>query len=307
MVTMNKHSSLQATGAVATVAPNAMRPSVLSPPDPIWRAIRDEALAAIDKDRRAAVLYERHVLEQASLAEAVVSVLAYRLGDDMVPTEALAGSLGDCLGDDAGLVRYLAADFEAVYDRDPACQRYIEPLMFFKGFHALQAQRFAHCLWMTGRKDMALFLQSRSSAVFQVDIHPATRIGGGVFLDHATGIVVGETAVIDDNVSLLQGVTLGGTGKETGDRHPKVRCGVLVGAGAKVLGNIELGKGSRVAASSVVLDAVPEGATVAGIPAKVVSIAPSIGEDCMPSMSMDHHMDGEVPPADALTDPGAGI
>ena len=299
MIRMNKHSSpIAANVAGASTAP-LQRTAILSPRDPIWRSIRDEALAAIDKDAGAAALYDGLVLKQPSLASAVIAVLSYRLGDDLVRREVLADLMAGCLDDAPALFQHLPADLEAVFDRDPACRRFIEPLMFFKGFHALQAQRFAHHLWRIGRCDMALLLQSRSSAVFQVDIHPATRIGGGVFLDHATGIVVGETAVIDDNVSLLQGVTLGGTGKETGDRHPKVRCGVLVGAGAKVLGNIELGRGSRVAASSVVLEAVPEGATVAGIPAKVVSIAPSIGEDCMPSMSMDHHMDGDPTPSDA--------
>ena len=303
---MNKHSSLTATQAVGADAPVLDRTSILEPSDPIWRAVRDDALAAIDKDKTVAALYERHVLHQSTLADAVMSVLAYRLGDSLVPVDTLGELLDSCLSEDPPILRHLSADFEAVYDRDPACRRYIEPLMFFKGFHALQTQRFAHHLWQTGRSDMALFLQSRSSAEFQVDIHPATQMGGGVFLDHATGIVVGETAVVDDNVSILQGVTLGGTGKETGDRHPKVRCGVLVGAGAKVLGNIELGKGSRVAASSVVLDPVPEGATVAGIPAKLVSIAPTIGEDCMPSMSMDHHMDGGAD-IDIASDAGAGI
>jgi len=158
----------------------------------------------------------------------------------------------------------------AVADRDPACTRFVEPLLYFKGYHALQTHRFAHALMRQGRKDFAFYLQSRSSEIFQTDINPDARIGRGVFLDHATGLVVGQTAVIEDDVSILQGVTLGGTGKATGDRHPKIRRGVLIGAGAKILGNIEVGQCARVAAGSVVLKDVPRNVTVAGVPAKIV-------------------------------------
>jgi serine O-acetyltransferase len=165
------------------------------------------------------------------------------------------------------------ADAMAVFDRDPACTRLIEPLLYFKGFHALQTYRLAHALWKAGRRDLALYLQSRASEVFQVDINPAAVIGKGIFLDHATSIVIGSTVVIEDDVSMLQGVTLGGTGKEIGDRHPKIRRGVLLGAGAKVLGNIEVGHCSRVASGSVVLQAVPHNKTVAGVPARVVGEA----------------------------------
>jgi len=161
----------------------------------------------------------------------------------------------------------------AVADRDPACLRLMEPLLYFKGFHALQTHRLAHALIKAGRRDFAMYLQSRSSAVFGVDINPAARIGKGIFFDHATGIVVGETCVIDDDVSILQGVTLGGTGKEIGDRHPKIRHGVLIGAGAKILGNIEIGHCARVAAGSVVLAPVPHNKTVAGVPARIVGEA----------------------------------
>ncbi len=161
----------------------------------------------------------------------------------------------------------------AVVDRDPACGRFIEPLLYFKGFHAIQTHRLAHWLWRRGRVDLALYLQSRSSEVFQTDIHPGARMGRGLFLDHATGLVVGSTAVVDDDVSILQDVTLGGTGKESGDRHPKIRRGVLIGAGAKILGNIEVGHCARIAAGSVVLQDVPHNTTVAGVPAKVVGVA----------------------------------
>ena len=161
----------------------------------------------------------------------------------------------------------------AVTDRDPACERFIEPILYFKGFHAIQTHRIAHAMWHAGRVDLALYLQSRSSEVFQTDIHPQARIGKGIFLDHATGLVVGSTAVIEDNVSLLQDVTLGGTGKEQGDRHPKIRRGVMIGAGAKILGNIEVGHCARIAAGSVVLKPVPHNTTVAGVPARVVGTA----------------------------------
>lgn len=164
-------------------------------------------------------------------------------------------------------------DIQAYYDRDPACQRFVEPVLYFKGFHALQTHRLAHWLFNRGRRDFALYLQSRSSSVFQTDINPAARIGKGIFIDHATGLVIGETAVVEDNVSILHGVTLGGTGKAGGDRHPKIRHGVLLGAGAKVLGNIEIGHCTKVASGSVVLASVPNNKTVAGVPARIVGEA----------------------------------
>jgi serine O-acetyltransferase len=170
-----------------------------------------------------------------------------------------------------------------VYDRDPACDRFIEPVLYFKGFHAIQTHRLAHWLWTKGRRDFALYLQSRSSAVFQTDINPAAPFGKGIFLDHATGLVVGATARVGDNVSILQGVTLGGTGKQGGDRHPKIENGVLIGAGAKILGNIVIGHCSRIAAGSVVLKPVPANSTVAGVPARVIG---SAGCD-EPSRAMD--------------------
>ena len=188
-----------------------------------------------------------------------------------------------------------------MFDRDPACTRLVEPLLHFKGFHAIQTHRFAHALWRAGRRDLALYLQSRSSGVFQTDIHPNASFGKGIFLDHATGLVVGMTAAIDDDVSLLQDVTLGGTGKETGDRHPKIRRGVLIGAGAKVLGNIEVGQCSRVAAGSVVLQAVPPKKTVAGVPARIVGEA-----GCSePARTMDQIIASKTPAPMALDLPVA--
>jgi serine O-acetyltransferase len=171
-----------------------------------------------------------------------------------------------------------------VFERDPACKGYVQPFLFFKGFQSLQTQRIAHWLWGQGRETMAFYLQSRMSEIFQVDIHPATRIGSGVFIDHGTGIVIGETAVIGDDVSLLQGVTLGGTGAERGDRHPKIGRGVLLGAGAKVLGNIQIGDFAKVASGSVVLKPVPAHCTAAGVPARLVNCP--TGDE--PARSMDH-------------------
>jgi serine O-acetyltransferase len=182
------------------------------------------------------------------------------------------------------LVETAEADLKAVFERDPACKGYVQPFLFFKGFQALQTQRIAHWLWGQGRETMAFYLQSRMSEIFQVDIHPATQIGSGVFIDHGTGIVIGETAVIGDDVSLLQGVTLGGTGAERGDRHPKIGRGVLLGAGAKVLGNIQIGDYAKVASGSVVLKPVPAHCTAAGVPARLVNCP--TGEE--PARSMDH-------------------
>jgi serine O-acetyltransferase len=190
-------------------------------------------------------------------------------------------------------------DIQAYYDRDPACDRFMMPVLYFKGFHAIQTHRLAHWLWNRGRKDFALYLQSRSSAVFQTDINPAARIGKGIFVDHATGLVVGETAVIEDNVSLLHAVTLGGTGKAGGDRHPKIRQGVLIGAGAKILGNIEVGHCAKIAAGSVVLSPVPHNKTVAGVPARVVGETgcdqPSRQMDqLLPSLAFDHALTFDI-------------
>jgi serine O-acetyltransferase len=206
-----------------------------------------------------------------------------------VPADLIEQAFAEALAADATVGPGMRADVVAVLDRDPACYRVLEPVLFFKGFHALQCHRLAHWLWRQERRDFALYLQGRASEVFQTDINPAARIGKGIFLDHATGLVVGETAVIEDDVSMLHSVTLGGTGKQGGDRHPKIRKGVLLGAGAKILGNIEVGQCSRVAAGSVVLASVPRNKTVAGVPAKVVGEA-----GCAePSRSMDQILGGD--------------
>lgn len=241
--------------------------------DPVWSRIRREAEAAAAHEPELAGFLHAAVLQQDSLESALASRVAARLDHADLPAALLRRSLERFLEEDPALRETVRCDIMAVVDRDPATSRALEPLLYYKGFHALTTHRMAHILWRQGRRDLALWLQSRSSSVFQTDIHPAVRLGRGIFLDHATGLVVGETALIEDNVSLLQGVTLGGTGKEGGDRHPKIRHGVMIGAGAKVLGNIEVGCCARIAAGSVVLKPVPSGSTVAGVPARVVGQA----------------------------------
>ena len=250
-----------------------MKDGHISHLDPLWSRIKLDASLAIEHDQTVTGLMQQAVLNHNSFDQAVASRIASRLARPLLDYDRLYAQLSSLLDLNPSLVQAMAADCLAVLDRDPACTRLIEPLLYFKGFHALQTHRFAHHLWHMGRKDFALYLQSCSSEVFQTDIHPQARIGQGVFLDHATGLVVGSTAVIEDDVSILQGVTLGGTGKETGDRHPKIRKGVLIGAGAKILGNIEIGHCARVAAGSVVLNSVPHNMTVAGVPARVVGEA----------------------------------
>ncbi|PWC40380.1 serine O-acetyltransferase [Azospirillum sp. TSO22-1] len=239
--------------------------------DALWARLRNEAREALAQTPTLRALFVGSILDQPSFEAAVFHRVAVRLGNDAVPTGLLVEIFRRGLGADPAIGDAARADIIAVVERDPACERFIEPFLYFKGFHAIQTQRLAHWLWDSGERDLALYLQSRSSDVFQTDIHPAARFGRGIFLDHATGLVVGETAVVEDEVSLLQNVTLGGTGKEHGDRHPKVRRGAMIGAGAKILGNIEIGACARVAAGSVVLRPVEANATVAGVPAKVVS------------------------------------
>jgi serine O-acetyltransferase len=257
--------------------------------DPVWARLRREAEEAVAAEPSLAGLIMASVLNQPSFEAAVSHRVATRLGHVAVPADLIAQAFEEALAADPEISLGIRADALAVMDRDPACYRVLEPVLFFKGFHALQAHRLAHWLHRQGRRDFALYLQSRSSEVFQTDINPAAKIGKGIFLDHATGLVVGETTVIEDDVSMLQDVTLGGTGKQGGDRHPKIRKGVLIGAGAKILGNIEIGQCARVAAGSVVLQAVPRNKTVAGVPAKVVGEA-----GCAePSRSMDQILAGD--------------
>lgn len=241
--------------------------------DPLWEIIRSEAHESMRIEPLMASFLFANVLSHDTLRDAVTHRVAQRLGSDDIAPALVRQIFSGVLEAEPSLPEAFRADLAAVYDRDPACQRHIDPLLYFKGFHALQTHRFAHWLHNNGRRDFALYLQSQSSRVFGVDIHPAAKIGRGLMFDHATGIVIGETATIGDNTSLLHGVTLGGSGKETGDRHPKIGSGVMVGAGAKVLGNIKVGDCARIASGSVVLKDVPSETTVAGVPARVVGHA----------------------------------
>ncbi|MCG6115339.1 MAG: serine O-acetyltransferase [Mesorhizobium sp.] len=267
----------------------AMRAESIQPVDPIWSAIREEAEQAVARDPLLAAFLYSTILNHDRLEDAVIHRLAERLDHPDMSADLIRQTYKTMIAAEpewSGIVR---VDIQAYYDRDPACDRFMMPVLYFKGFHAVQTHRLAHWLWQKGRRDFALYLQSRSSAIFQTDIHPASHIGKGIFIDHATGLVVGETAVVEDNVSMLHGVTLGGTGKAGGDRHPKIREGVLLGAGAKILGNIEIGHCSKVAAGSVVLKSVPNNKTVAGVPARIVGEA---GCD-EPSRAMDQLLNGQ--------------
>jgi serine O-acetyltransferase len=252
--------------------------------DPVWARIRREAEDVARHEPELATFIYSTILHHDTLEAAVVHRVAERLDSPEVSAELIRQAYADALESEPAIGTDFRADVVATVDRDPATNRFLEPVLYFKGFHAVQTHRLAHWLWGKRRRDFAFYLQSRSSSEFQCDIHPAARIGRGIFLDHATGLVVGETAVIEDDVSILHGVTLGGTGKQAGDRHPKIRRGVLIGAGAKILGNIEIGHCARIASGSVVLKPVPNNTTVAGVPAKVIGEA-----GCPePSRSMNH-------------------
>ena len=238
--------------------------------DPIWDAIRQEVEQKIQLEPLLASFLQAAVLAHGTLEQSLSLHLAHKLGAPTLTEVFLRDVIDDSMAADASIGASIRADLQAFRERDPACARYSVPLLYFKGFHALQAYRIEHFLWHQERSELALYLQSRVSEVFAVDIHPAAQIGSGILLDHATGLVIGETAVVEDHVSLLHEVTLGGTGKETGDRHPKIRSGVLIGAGAKILGNVEIGEGAKVAAGSMVLNDVPAHCTVAGVPAQPV-------------------------------------
>jgi serine O-acetyltransferase len=257
-------------------------------PPPVWAALRNEAEAAAKNEAALSSLLAAVILKHDTLGDALSYQLARKLGDQEFPAMSLRDICEEAYEADPGLVGVAEADLKAVFERDPACKGYVQPFLFFKGFLALQTHRVAHWLWGQGRETLAFYFQSRSSELFQVDVNPATRIGKGVFVDHGTGIVIGETAVIGDDVSMLQGVTLGGTGAERGDRHPKIGKGVLLGAGAKVLGNIKIGDYAKIASGSVVLKEVPPHCTAAGVPARLVN-CPTCDE---PARTMDHTLPG---------------
>ncbi|MDX9971364.1 MAG: serine O-acetyltransferase [FCB group bacterium] len=238
--------------------------------DPLWETIRAEVAAEAEKEPMLASFLYSVVLNHRSLEDALSFLLASKLESGTIPSLSLRDLMDEAFNNDPAIRAAVRADIRAVCERDPACRGFSIPLLYFKGFHALQSYRVANYYWQQGRESLALFLQSRISKIFSVDIHPAARIGSGIHIDHATGVVIGETAVVEDNVSMFHEVTLGGTGKQTGDRHPKIRKFVMLGAGAKILGNVEVGEGSKVAAGSMVLKDVPPHCTVAGVPAEIV-------------------------------------
>jgi len=241
--------------------------------DPVWQKVKEEAEQAVEADKVIAGLIYNAILNHQSLEEALAYHLSQRLDHSDVDASVLNRTFNEIINNDEEFRRTLRIDMAAVFERDPACNRLLEPLLYFKGFHALQTHRFAHHLWQKGSIDFSLYLQSQSSRIFSVDIHPKAKIGSGIMFDHATALVIGETAEIGDYTSILHNVTLGGSGKNTGDRHPKIGNNVMIGAGSKILGNITVGNCARIAAGSVVLENVPKETTVAGVPAKVIGAA----------------------------------
>lgn len=235
-----------------------------------WLRLKEEAQQVVQQEPLLASYIHACILAHHNFEASLSFILSNKMKDEVMPVMSIREVFDEAYLLQPDMVEAAIFDIKAVFERDPAANSYLAPLVHFKGFQAIQVHRMAHYLWTKQRSDLALFIQSRNSQVFGVDIHPAAKIGKGVMFDHATGIVVGETTVIEDNVSILQSVTLGGTGSESGDRHPKIREGVMVGSGAKILGNIEIGQGSKVGAGSVVLDAVPAHTTVAGVPAKII-------------------------------------
>jgi serine O-acetyltransferase len=250
----------------------------------VWADLKNEAREVAATEPSLASLVNAVVIRHGALSSALSYQLARKLGDQELRAMSLREVAEEAYESDPSIIDKAEADLRAVFERDPACKGYLQPFLFFKGFLALQTHRVAHWLHTQDRLPLAFYLQSRVSELFQVDINPAARIGAGVFVDHGTGIVIGETAVVGDDVSMLQGVTLGGTGAERGDRHPKIGKGVLLGAGAKVLGNIHIGDYAKIASGSVVLKDVPAGCTAAGVPARLVN-CPTCDE---PAKSMDH-------------------
>ena len=260
-------------------------------PTDLWKIIEQEAQKMSAKEPLLSSYLHACVFSHKSFSPALSFILANKLEDHVTPLITIKEMFDQAFEEHPEIIINASYDFAAVVERDPAIESYLTVLLNLKGFLALQTHRVAHLLWTNGRKELARFIQSKISEVFGVDIHPACQIGKGIMFDHATGIVIGETAVIEDDVSILQSVTLGGTGNETGDRHPKIRSGVMIGAGAKILGNIEIGEGAKVGAGSVVLEDVKAHTTVVGVPAVVV------GHPCCdkPALTMDQtfYADGD--------------
>jgi serine O-acetyltransferase len=251
--------------------------------DPIWQTVREEAIEATQREPMLVSFFHAIILNHHSLEDALSFHLASKLESVTLPAITLRDLIDEAFARDPRIGVAFRADMLAFRDRDPACDELFRPLLYLKGFHAIQAHRVSHYYWKEGRHQLALFLQSRISEVFAVDIHPAARIGKGFFMDHATSVVIGETAVVDDNVSILHEVTLGGTGKVSGDRHPKVREGVLIAAGSKVLGNVEIGAGAKIGGGAVVLTDVAPHTTVVGVPARPVGHT----REANPALEMD--------------------
>ena len=271
------------TDRPASPAPTGTRaPAICA----VWEKVRREAERERAREPALEEYLDATVLARTGLEDALSWILSHELASPMIGQAGLQALFVEAYAREPAIGEGARADLQAVRDRDPALDTYFPALLFFKGYHALQAYRIAHQLWNEGREVAALLVQSRMAQVYGVDIHPAARIGKGIMIDHGTGVVVGETAVIEDDVSILHEVTLGGTGKETGDRHPKVRAGVLIGAGAKLLGNVEIGTGAKVGAGSVVLADVPAHRTVVGVPAEVVGTP----ESETPALTMDHRL-----------------
>ena len=268
----------------------ATKHAKLAEVDPVWQRISEEARDAIAREPLLGGLIHGTILHHQTLERALSYRMSQKLASGEMSEQILREIADEAYASDPTLGASARADIVAVFERDPACHRFMQPLLYFKGFQAVQAYRVGNWLWRQGRKDLSYFVQMRASEVFGVDIHPAAAVGKGIMIDHAHSIVIGETAVVGDNVSMLHSVTLGGTGKEDDDRHPKIADGVLIGAGAKVLGNIEIGHCSRIAAGSVVLEAVPPMKTVAGVPAQIVGEAGC----AQPSITMDQLLSGEI-------------
>ncbi len=265
--------------------------------DPVWNRIRTEASEHAGDEPILASFLHATILNHTRLELALSFRLASQLDSPTASSLLLREVMLEAMDSDPGICEAVRADLQAVEDRDSACNHLCIPFLYFKGYHALQTHRVAHWLWQNGRESLALFFQNRVSMEFGVDIHPGAQIGRGVMLDHATGVVIGETAVVGNNVSILQSVTLGGTGKDEGDRHPKIGDGVLISAGAKILGNISVGEGAKVGAGSVVLEDIPPHTTAAGVPAKIVGKPLSD----QPALEMEHDFGCDEVEEDAKT------
>jgi len=250
----------------------------------LWALIKEEIGNQLLQEPELGSFFSRRILQHDSLAAALSDLLSLKLGSADIPQNTLRQLFDSAYRNDPGILMAAENDLLAVRQRDPAVKYYSTALLYFKGFQALQGYRIAHWLWQQERIAMALYLQSQISEVFTLDIHPAAQIGSGILVDHATGIVIGETCILDNNISIMQGVTLGGTGKESGDRHPKIKCGVLIGTGAIIIGNVTVGEGAKVGAGSVVLSNVEPHTTVAGIPA--VKVGKPHGDQ--PALDMNH-------------------